>query len=40
MFLNMDFCMEKLLAREVPIFPEKDKSSKILLKVYKTNTKL
>ena len=23
MFLNRDFCMEKLLAREVTIFPEK-----------------
>ena len=32
--------MEKLLPREVTIFPEKDKSSQILLKVYKTNTKL
>ena len=40
MFLNRDFCMENLLAREVTIFPEKIKSSKILLKVYKTNTKL
>ena len=40
MFLNRDFCMEKLLAREVTIFPEMDTSSKILLKVYKTNTKL
>ena len=40
MFLNMDFCMEKLFAREVTIFPEKIKSSKILLKIHKTNTKL
>ena len=43
MFLNRDFCMEKLLAREVTIFPEKkkkNKSSKILLKIYKTKTKL
>ena len=40
MFLNRDFCMEKLLAREVTIFQEKSKSSKILLKIYKTNTKL
>ena len=31
--------MEKLLAREVTIFLEKkNKSSKILLKIYKTNT--
>ena len=28
MFLNRDFCMEKLLAMEVTIFPEKIKSSK------------
>ena len=40
MCLNRDFCMEKLLAREVTIFPEKNKSCKILLKIYKTNTKL
>ena len=40
MFLNRDFCMEKLLSREVTIFPETIKSSKILLKFYKTNTKL
>ena len=33
MCLNRDFCMEKLLAREVIIFPEKkNKSCKILLK--------
>ena len=31
MFLNRDFCMEKLLAREVTIYPEK-KNSKIVLK--------
>ena len=40
MFLNRDFCMEKLLAREVTIFPQKNKSSKILLEIHKTNTKL
>ena len=40
MCLNRDFCMEKLLAREVTIFPEKNESSKTLLKIYKTNTKL
>ena len=40
MFLNKDFCIEKLLAREVTIFPEKIKSSKILLNVCKNNTKL
>ena len=40
MFLNRDFCMEKLLAREVTIYPEKIKSSKTLLKMQKTNTKL
>ena len=40
MCLTIDFCMEKLLAREVTIFPEKNKSCKILLKMYKTNTKL
>ena len=40
MFLNMDFCMEKLLAREVTIFLEKIKSSEILLKIHRTNTKL
>ena len=40
MFWNRDFCMEKLLAREVTIFPEKIKSSKMLLKIYKTNTKM
>ena len=34
------FLHEKLLAREVTIFPEKIKSSEILLKVYKANTKL
>ena len=31
MFLNRDFCMEKLLAREVTIFPEKNKK---VLKFY------
>ena len=31
--------MEKLLAREVAIFPEKIKSSKILLKINRTNSK-
>ena len=40
MFLNRDFDMEKLLAREVTIFLEKMKSSKILLKIHKINTKL
>ena len=40
MFLIRDFCMEKLLAREVTIFPEKIKSSNILLKIHKTKTKL
>ena len=40
MCLNKDFCMEKLSAREVTIFPEKNKSSKILLKSHKTNPKL
>ena len=29
--------MEKLLAREVTIFPEKNKSFDILLKIHKTN---
>ena len=40
MFLNRDFCIEKLLAREVTIFPEKNENSKILLKIHRTNTKL
>ena len=40
MFLYKDFCMEKLLAREVTIFQEKMKSFNILLKIHKTNTKL
>ena len=40
MFLNRDFCVEKLLAREVTIFSEKIKSSKILLKINRTNIKL
>ena len=40
MFLNRDFCMEKLLAREVTIFPEKNKSFNILLQIHKTKTKL
>ena len=40
MCLTIDFCMEKLLAREVTIFPKKNKNCKILLKIYKTNTKL
>ena len=31
---------EKMLAREVTIFPEKIKSCIILLKIHKTNTKL
>ena len=38
MFLSRDFCMEKLLEREVTIFPEKNKSSKILLQIHKTIT--
>ena len=33
MCLNRDY-IEKLLAREVTIFPEKNKSSKILLKIH------
>ena len=40
MCLDRDFCMEKLLAREVTFFQEKNKSCKILLKINKTNTKL
>ena len=28
-FLNRDFCLEKLLAKEVTIFPEKNKSFNI-----------
>ena len=40
MFLNRDFCMEKLLTREVIFFPEKNKISKILLKIHETNTEL
>ena len=40
MFLNRDFCMEKLSAREVTIFPEKIKTFNILFKTHKTNTKL
>ena len=40
MCLNRDFYIEKLLAREVTIFPEKNKSCKIFLKFHKTNTKL
>ena len=38
MFLSKDFCMEKFLAREVTIFPEKKKkkkSSKMLSKFIK-----
>ena len=35
MCLKRDFCMEKLLAREVIIFQEKNTSSKILLKIHK-----
>ena len=35
LFLNRGFCMEKLLAREVTIFLEKIKSSKILLKIHR-----
>ena len=32
--------MEKLLAREITILPEKNKSLNILLKIHKANTKL
>ena len=39
MYLNRAFYMEKLSAREVTIFPEKNKSCKILLKIHKINTK-
>ena len=39
MFLSRDFCMEKLLTREVTICPEKNKSFNKLLKMHKTNTK-
>ena len=39
MFLSRDFCMAKLLPREVTIFPEKIKSFNILLLMQKTNTK-
>ena len=38
-FLSRDFCREKLLPREVTIFPEKIKSITILLKMQKTKTK-
>ena len=38
MFLSRDFCMEKLLPREVT-FLEKIKTFNILLKIHKTNTK-
>ena len=40
MFLNRDFCMEKLLAGKSLFSRKKIKSSKILLKIYETNTKL
>ena len=40
MFLSRDFCMEKLLARDVTIVPEKIRSFNILIKIHKTNTKL
>ena len=39
MFLSRDFCMEKLLLREITIFAEKIKSFNISLKLHKTNTK-
>ena len=39
MFLSRDFCMEKMLPREVTIFPEKIKTFSILFKIHKTNTK-
>ena len=35
MFLGRDFCMEKLLPREVTSFPEKNKSFNISLKCTK-----
>ena len=38
MILSRHFCMEKLLLREITIFPEKIKSFNILLKMHKTNT--
>ena len=40
MFLNRDFCMEKLLGREVTIFPEKIKKAQKFIKTtlnYKEN---
>ena len=40
MFLNRDFCMEKLWAREVTIFPEKITSFDILLKIQSATNKL
>ena len=39
MFLSRDFCMEKLLPREITIFPEKIKTFNILSRIHKTNTK-
>ena len=39
MFLKIDFCMEKLLAKEVTIFPEIIKSLNSLSTMHKTNTK-
>ena len=39
MFLSREFCMEKLLPREVTIFPEKITSFNIFLKMQKPNTK-
>ena len=39
MFLSKDFWIEKLLPREVTIFPEKSKSFNILFKMHNTYTK-
>ena len=36
MFLNKDFCMKKLIPKEVTIFPEKNKSFNFLLKCIKS----
>ena len=40
LFLKLYVLLEKLLAKGVTIFPGKNRSSKTLLTVYKTNTKL
>ena len=42
MFLSRNFCMEKLLPREVTVSPppkKKKKNIDILFKMHKTNTK-